>query len=238
MAAPALIFDLDGTLVDSLADLRTAINRLLQELRLPPASLAEARVMLGDGAAAFVRRALESRGLVPEPAEQERFTHRYLEFYGAEPVGETQPYPGVPETLERLCWAGHDCAVCTNKPKRAAEAVLEALGLVRFFGAVVCPEDVGNRKPHPDHLAAAIAALGRVSSAAVMTGDSANDVRPARAASWSWHMATVSSPRNRSAPTSSCHGFPILRPCSPRRPGNEARARQSPACEPRSDRSA
>jgi phosphoglycolate phosphatase len=182
--APALIFDLDGTLVDSLADLRTAINRLLAELRLPPASLAEARIMLGDGATAFVSRALESRGLVPAPAEQERLTRRYLEFYGAEPAGEAQPYPGVPETLERLRRSGHDCAVCTNKPKqpkRAAAAVLEAVGLAHYFGAVVCPEDVGNRKPHPDHLAAAIAALGRAPTAAVMIGDSANDVRPARA---------------------------------------------------------
>ena len=178
--APALIFDLDGTLVDSLADLRSAINRLLAELRLPPASLAEARIMLGDGAAAFVSRALESRGLVAAPAELERLTRRYLEFYGAEPVGETRPYPGVPETLERLRRSGHDCAVCTNKPKRAAAAVLEAVGLAHHFGAVVCPEDVGNRKPHPDHLAAAIAALGGAPTAAVMIGDSANDVRPAR----------------------------------------------------------
>lgn len=178
---PALIFDLDGTLVDSLADLRTAINRLLAQLRLEPVSLAEARVMLGDGANAFVQRAVEARGLTPDPAERERLTRRYLEFYSAHPVLETRPYPGVPESLERLARLGYACAVCTNKPKRAALAVLEALDLARFFGAVVCPEDVANRKPHPDHLAAAVAALGRDPKAAVMIGDSANDVGPARA---------------------------------------------------------
>jgi phosphoglycolate phosphatase len=178
---PALIFDLDGTLVDSLADLRTAINRLLQELGLPPISLAEARDMLGDGASAFVGRALEDRGVKPNPAEHARLTRRYLDFYEAHPARDTWPYPGVPETLERLRRSGHGCAVCTNKPKRAAEAVLEAVGLAQFFAAVVCPEDVLNRKPHPDHLAAAIAALGPDAMDAVMIGDSANDVRPARA---------------------------------------------------------
>jgi phosphoglycolate phosphatase len=178
---PALIFDLDGTLVDSLADLRSAINRLLAQLRLQPVSLAEARVMLGDGANAFVQRAIEARGLAPDPAEQARLTRRYLEFYNAQPVLETRPYPGVLKSLERLDRLGYACAVCTNKPKRAARALLEALDLARFFGAVVCPEDVRNRKPHPDHLAASIAALGRDPKTAVMIGDSANDVRPARA---------------------------------------------------------
>ncbi len=178
---PALIFDLDGTLVDSLADLRSAINRLLAQLRLQPVSLAEARVMLGDGANAFVQRAVEARGLAPDPAERERLTRRYLEFYNAHPVLETRPYPGVPESLERLARLGYACAICTNKPKHAALAVLEALDLARFFGAVVCPEDVRNRKPHPDHLAAAVAALGRDPKTAVMIGDSANDVGPARA---------------------------------------------------------
>jgi phosphoglycolate phosphatase len=177
----ALVFDLDGTLVDSLADLRNAINRLLGELGKPHLALSEARIMLGDGANAFVRRALASRGMACESRQLDAFVGRYLEFYATEPVRETRPFPGVPETLQRLLRAGYRCAVCTNKPKRMAEAVLEGVKLAAYVEAVVCPEDIVNKKPHPEHLAAAIAAIGGRPSSAIMIGDSANDVRPARA---------------------------------------------------------
>ncbi len=174
-----LVFDLDGTLVDSLADLRTAANRLLGELGCPPISLAEARLMVGDGAPAFVRHAVESRGLRPAAAELARMTARYLDHYMAAPAGLTRAYENVPETLERLRTAGFICGVCTNKPRVPTLAVLDALGLAPYFGAVICPEDVGNRKPHPDHLRATVTALGGEIRAAIMIGDSSNDVVPA-----------------------------------------------------------
>jgi len=174
-----LVFDLDGTLVDSLADLRTAANRLLGELGCPPISLDEARLMVGDGAPAFVRHAVESRGLRPAAAELAHMTARYLDHYMAVPAGLTRAYENVPETLERLRTAGFICGVCTNKPRAPTLAVLDALGLARHFGAVICPEDVGNRKPHPDHLRATVTALGGEIRAAIMIGDSSNDVVPA-----------------------------------------------------------
>jgi len=174
-----LVFDLDGTLVDSLADLRIAANRLLGELDCLPISLDEARLMVGDGAPTFVRRAVESRGLRPTAADLENMTARYLDHYMAAPTGLTRAYDGVPETLARLRAAGFICGVCTNKPRLPTLAVLDALGLAPHFGAVICPEDVGNRKPHPDHVRTTVMALGGAVRSAIMIGDSSNDVVPA-----------------------------------------------------------
>lgn len=181
MRRPFLVFDLDGTLIDSLADLQGAANRLLTELGRLPLSLDEARLMVGDGARSFVRHAVESRGLEPSEAELDRMTARYLDHYMSEPVRLTRAYPMVAETLGRLRAAGFVCGVCTNKPKRPTLAILDALGLARHFGAALCPEDVKNRKPDPGHVTATVEALGGDSRSTIIIGDSSNDVVPARA---------------------------------------------------------
>jgi phosphoglycolate phosphatase len=177
----ALAFDLDGTLIDSAPDITLALNRLMAELGRPDLDLPEVRGMIGDGAGTLVERALIARSVVHRPEELDSYLHRFLAHYEADPIRLTRPYPGVPETLAELHAAGFRCAICTNKPQHATDMILAALDLTRFFGAILGADAVENRKPHPDHLEAALTAIGAKPGQAVMIGDSTNDVAPARA---------------------------------------------------------
>jgi phosphoglycolate phosphatase len=179
----ALAFDLDGTLIDSAPDIAIAVNRLLADLGRPELDLPDIRRMIGDGAGTLVERALTAASVPHRAEELNGYLKRFLAHYEAEPVRLTRAYAGVPETLAVLRAAGYRCAVCTNKPQRATDMILEALGLASYFGAILGADAVQNRKPHPDHLAAALTAIGATSGEAVMIGDSANDVAPARALS-------------------------------------------------------
>ena len=164
----ALIFDLDGTLIDSAPDLRAALNRLLADRGLSPLSHEAVRGMIGDGAKALVERAFAAHDRVAGSAELGDF----LEDYEANAAVQTAPYPGVEAALTAFQAAGHKMAVCTNKPEQAARNVLAALRLNHFFTAII-GGDRPHRKPDPRHLAAALAALGE--SSGVMIGDHAND---------------------------------------------------------------
>ena len=175
-----LVFDLDGTLVDSAADLRAALNQMLRERGLPPLSLAQARRMIGDGAPALVSRALAASGA--EPADATGALHRFLELYEADAVRLTRPYPAVPETLAALRQLGYRTAVCTNKPQQATFAVLEGLGLLTLFDGIAGGDRFPVRKPDPGHLLGLIGAVGARADAAAMIGDSENDALSARAA--------------------------------------------------------
>jgi phosphoglycolate phosphatase len=177
----ALAFDLDGTLIDSAPDIAIAVNRLMAELGRPELELPTIRRMIGDGAGTLIERALIAASVEHRPDELDHYLQRFLAFYEADPIRLTRPYPGVPETLTALGEAGYRCAVCTNKPQRATDIILESLGLAHHFGAILGADAVKHRKPHPDHLAAALAAIDAMPSQAIMIGDSANDVLPARA---------------------------------------------------------
>lgn len=176
----AILFDLDGTLIDSVPDLQHAINGLLAEEGRRPLELFEVIAMVGDGAGALVERAFRATGpALDDPAP---FVRRYLERYEGAIARLTRPYPGVPETLEGLRRRGHRLAVVTNKPHGATMDVLGKLELLAFFDAVVGAEDTLARKPDP---APVLAALGRLSvppDRAVMVGDHHNDIACARSA--------------------------------------------------------
>lgn len=180
MTQPALLFDLDGTLVDSVPDLAAAVNKLLAELGRPALSDTRIATMVGDGAAKLVERVLAASdaGGVPQHAALDRF----LAFYEAEPTRLTRPYPGVPAVLAELAAAGWRLAVCTNKPERATRAVLAGLALDRFFGVVLGGDSLPARKPDPMPLLMALERLGGVPADAAMVGDHRNDVVAARAA--------------------------------------------------------
>src|SRR6516162_5254563 len=120
MKRTALLLDLDGTLVDSVGDLQAALNQCLGELGASPLSLAAVRRMIGDGARPLVERGLAAHGLAPTLLEAT--LARFLTLYEAAPAQLTRPYPGVPETLERLRRAGCRLAICTNKPQAASLA--------------------------------------------------------------------------------------------------------------------
>jgi phosphoglycolate phosphatase len=180
MKRNALIFDLDGTLVDSLPDLAAALAATLREIGAPALSSAAVRGMIGDGTPALVARALAARGL-PASLLDERLA-RFMALYEAAPVARSRPYPGVTETLAALRGDGRRLAVCTNKPQQAALAVLRGLALDGFFAAVVGGDVLAVKKPDPAHLRAAIAALGAAPGEAVMIGDNEHDVAMAKAA--------------------------------------------------------
>jgi phosphoglycolate phosphatase len=176
-----LIFDLDGTLVDSAPDLTTALNGLLAELGKPALGETSVRAMVGDGAGVLVARGLAASGLAD--ADQPSALKRFLALYRDCLIDRTRAYPEVEATLERLQAAGHKLGVCTNKPYDPTRRILAALNLERFFGSVIGGDSLPKRKPDPEPLLAAIEGLGGVTATAVMIGDSANDVLCARAAS-------------------------------------------------------
>jgi phosphoglycolate phosphatase len=180
-----LIFDLDGTLVDSAPDLATALNGLLAELGKPPLGERTVRAMIGDGAAVLVQRGLAASGLAPSglaEADQSAALQRFLALYRDCLTDQTRAYPEVETTLERLQAEGHKLGVCTNKPHDPTQRILVALKLDRFFGAVIGGDSLPKRKPAPEPLLAAIEGLGGTAAAAAMIGDGANDELCARAA--------------------------------------------------------
>jgi phosphoglycolate phosphatase len=180
MKQTALLFDLDGTLVDSVPDLAAAANRLLAELDRPPLGEAEVARMVGDGVAKLVERVLAARGLAevaPKPA-----VRRFSAFYEADAATLTRPYPGVVDGLAALAEVGARLAICTNKPETATRTVLDALGLARFFPVVLGGDSLPVRKPDPAPLTEALARLGARPEAAAMLGDHRNDVLAAKGA--------------------------------------------------------
>jgi phosphoglycolate phosphatase len=180
MKRTALIFDLDGTLVDSLPDLAAVLAATWREIGAPPLPREQVRTMIGDGTTALVARGLAASGL--PAAMLEASLARFLALYEAAPVTLSRPYPGVTQTLAALRAEGRRLAVCTNKPQRLTMAVLRGLDLERHFAAVVGGDVLAVKKPDPAHLLAACSRLGAVADDSVMIGDNEHDVAMAKAA--------------------------------------------------------
>ena len=175
-----LVFDLDGTLVDSVPDLANALNEVLRESGYPPLSDSEVAPMVGDGVPALVARAFEARG--GSAGEAIEALPRYIKLYEANATNLTRPYPGVRDTLVGLRKRGYRTAVCTNKLQQASETVLSGLDLSVLFDAVAGGDRYSVKKPDKDHLLHLIAELGGSAERAVMIGDSENDAAVAHAA--------------------------------------------------------
>lgn len=174
-----LVFDLDGTLVDSAPDIAAAVNALFAELRLPAVELSLIRRMIGDGAPVLLERALKQVGASHKVPE---LMPRFSVHYGEHAVRLTTVYPAVVETLTRFRALGCRLGVCTNKPIEPTRAVLAALGLDLLIEAVVGGDSLPQRKPAPEPLLAVIRALGGTPESAVLIGDSAVDLACAEAA--------------------------------------------------------
>lgn len=171
----AVIFDLDGTLIDASPDLTVKLNRVLAADGLAPLTLAEVCGMIGDGAKILVERGFAARGKAMEPRHLEAF----MALYPLAPELNTSVYDGVFPALEQLKAQGRKLGLCTNKPYEATIAVLDAMKLTPFFEAVVAGDSTPYRKPDPRHLAAALAALEVTD--AIMVGDHENDMKAAAA---------------------------------------------------------
>lgn len=172
------VFDLDGTLVDSVPDLLASCNRVMSAHGLAPFTAADVTAMVGDGAAALVGRIMAARDRVATPRDLEDFLADYM----AHPAVETRPYPGAVAVLDLLASEGWTFSICTNKPEAAARKVLEALGLAHHFMVIGGGDSYPKRKPNPAHLLATIKAAGGSPQAAVMLGDHHNDMAAAKGA--------------------------------------------------------
>ncbi len=172
------IFDLDGTLVDSAADIHASLDRSMAGLGLAGFSRPEVIGMIGDGVQALLTKALSARGRTFDQATLDAFVVDYT----AQATVLTRPFDGIPAALDALAAAGWRMAVCTNKPEAAARLLLEDLGLADRFAALGGGDSFPVRKPDPAHLLATLAAAGAEAAGAVMIGDHRNDVMAAAGA--------------------------------------------------------
>lgn len=184
----AVIFDLDGTLIDSAPDLLNAANGMLAALKAPPLELAQLRRFIGNGTPKLVERSLKARELPAEGAAHAAAHADFMKRYMAAPTAETTIYPGVIAALEALRAAGHLMAICTNKPESPARSVLADLGMAPYFSAIVGGDTLRVRKPDPAPLLAALTPLG--ASSAVFVGDSEIDAETARLAGIAFGLYT------------------------------------------------
>jgi phosphoglycolate phosphatase len=178
----SLVLDLDGTLVDSLPDIRASLSHILQVRGRRAVSMAEARTMLGDGAERLVDRALSLTGAPLGPAQQGAFLRDFLTHYARHSADTTACFPGAEATLARLAADGHLLGVCTNKPHQPTLILLAALGLAGRFDAVLGGDHGPHRKPHPGHLWRTVDLMGGRQRPVVMVGDSLPDAEVARRA--------------------------------------------------------
>lgn len=183
MRPAAVVFDLDGTLVDSRPDIATAVNRMRAELALPRLDLTAVGLMMGEGSRTLVRRALADAPGAPadRPAEFERVHGRFLEHYAAVCTVATRPYDGV-ETLLAECARRWPLALLTNKPLAMTRALVDHLGWAARFRAVVGGDSLPYRKPDGRGLLGIAAGLAVAPAATLLVGDSRIDAETAQAA--------------------------------------------------------
>ena len=183
LSVRAVLFDLDGTLVDSAPDLTLAANKMLSALGYPQVNCTQVKGWVGDGVRSLVLRALTAIvGDVPDESLIEQGYVLFQRYYAESVYQDSTLYPGVHKTLQTLKSSGLALACVTNKPSRFTKPVLEKSGLTGFFGAVVSGDDLSLKKPDPAPLAFAAEQLGVPLTACVLVGDSVNDIRAADAA--------------------------------------------------------
>ncbi len=176
-----LVFDLDGTLVETAPDLHAALNYTLASKNLGPVPLAAIRAMVGDGAKALIRKGLSWHEQSIDEAEIDAaLWATFLDHYRENITRLSHPYDGVVDTLTRLQMSKARLAVCTNKPQDLAEDVLRGLSLDHFFSAIAGSDSVASPKPDGAHIRDTIARASGNPAHAIMVGDSTTDEKAAR----------------------------------------------------------
>jgi phosphoglycolate phosphatase len=178
----AVVFDLDGTLVDTAPDLHAHLNEMLSELGRPGLELATIRPLIGDGARALIERGLEVSGGIPASADLDALFLEFLTRYTARPLRFGAIYDGVRGVLDELQSAGVRLGVCTNKAQAPTDRLLAELDLERYFAVALGGDVLSVRKPDAGHLRVVLERLGVDPPQAVMVGDSQTDLLTARAA--------------------------------------------------------
>ncbi|GBQ30361.1 HAD-IA family hydrolase [Gluconacetobacter azotocaptans] len=187
-SAPRLaVFDMDGTLLDSLPDLAACADRLLTSYGLPGVTPDIVRPMVGDGVAALVRRLLAHAGDAAASIDPQQAAARYMADYTPRSTELSRPFPGTTYALETLKADGWMLAICTNKPVEAARRIVSALGLDGWFDAIGGGDSFPVRKPDPAHLLGTIGLAHGMPARAIMVGDHHNDILAATGA----HVGSV-----------------------------------------------
>jgi phosphoglycolate phosphatase len=177
-----IVFDLDGTLIDTAPDLIDTLNVVLAQEGVPDVPFATARRLIGGGARGMIERALASEGRSCATAEVDRLFSAFIAHYAAHIADRSRPFPQLAATLERLAIAGHRLAVCTNKLEWLSIRLLHTLQLAQHFAAICGRDTFGVHKPDPEILRRTVLRAGGEPSRAIMVGDSRTDVHTARAA--------------------------------------------------------
>lgn len=177
-----LLFDLDGTLVDSAADLYRAMNMSLNTLQLPLVTEHQVRTWIGKGTAVFCQSTLQYLTGQVDPAQHQQLLDTFLDIYNAEPCVDTQPFAGIVDFLEWGMKHNKKMICVTNKPEQPARMIIDALGLNQYFVDVIGGDRFEERKPHPRQLLFCVDEYQLAKEQVLMIGDSSNDVEAARRA--------------------------------------------------------
>ena len=181
-SAPTLVFDLDGTLVDTAPDLINALNFVLDREGLPPVPLHSARNMIGAGARKLIERGLELEGRIAGVDDIGRLTADFIDYYAAHIADASRPFDGLEIALDDLQALGYRFAVCTNKLEWLSKRLLDQLGLSSRFSAICGADTFGISKPDPAILQQTILRAGGQLSSEIMVGDAGPDIGVARRA--------------------------------------------------------
>jgi len=180
LTAPLVIFDLDGTLIDTAPDLIDSLNHTIAAADLAPVTFDDLTHLVGQGVRVMIRRAFELKKTPLDERTADRLFDRFIEHYEEHMPGKSRPYTGVVECLDRLSSAGMRLAVCTNKAGQLAFPLIEKLGLADRFVTMTCGDTFSVRKPDARHILGTIEQAGGDASRSVMIGDSVNDILAAR----------------------------------------------------------
>lgn len=180
MSSPLVVFDLDGTLVDTAPDLIASLNHTIDAAGLAPVGYADLTHLVGHGAKAMIERAFAMRNHPIDEKEFPAMLQRFITYYSDTMPGDSKPYPGLIAALDRLSAAGFTLAVCTNKLEGLARTLIERLEMTDRFAAITGGDTFTVRKPDPAHLLGTVERAGGDPLRTVMIGDSLNDILVAR----------------------------------------------------------
>ena len=178
----SIIFDLDGTLVDTAPDLTNALNHVLAAEGRAAVELADVRHMVGHGAREMIRAGMAATGAPATEGDLDRMMDGFLPHYEAHIADHSRPFDGVIDVLETLNARSARLGVCTNKRERLSIALLKTLKIDHYFRAIIGADTLPVKKPDPGHLLGTIDRVGGSPDRAVMIGDSTTDVNAAKAA--------------------------------------------------------
>lgn len=177
-----IVFDLDGTLIDTAPDLIHTLNLVLMEEGLPSVPYAHARNLIGGGPRMLIERALAAEGRNCAASEIDRLYAAFVAYYAEHIADRSRPFPGLEKALDDLSAAGHRLAVCTNKLEWLSLRLLRALRLTQRFATICGPDTFGVQKPNPEVFRQTVRRAGGDPGRAIMIGDSRTDIQTGRAA--------------------------------------------------------